>query len=47
MYVQAGSSADVDRVAKELASTLPWASIKDSSSLADEVTGSLTRSPVR
>jgi len=42
MHVQAGSSADVDRVAKELASTLPWASIKDSSSLADEVTGSLT-----
>ena len=41
MYVAAASSADVDRVAKEIGSALPWATITTSASLADEVTGSL------
>ena len=41
MYVAAASSADVDRVAKEITSALPWATVTTSASLADEVTGSL------
>ena len=41
MYVAAASSADVNRVAKEIAAALPWATITTSASLADEVTGSL------
>jgi len=42
MYVAAASSADVDRVAKKITTALPWATVTTSSSLADQVTGSLS-----
>ena len=41
LYVSVASSADVDRVAQEIAKELPWATVTTSSSLADQVTGSL------
>ena len=41
IYVAAKTSADVDAVAKAIAKDLPWATVTTSSSLADQVTGSL------
>ena len=41
VYVAAAGSAQVDQVAKEIANTLSWATVTTSSSLADQVTGSL------
>jgi putative ABC transport system permease protein len=41
MYVAAKNSADVDRVAKQIATALPGATVTTSSSLADQITGSL------
>jgi putative ABC transport system permease protein len=42
MYVAAANATDVDQAAKEIAAALPWATVTTSSSLADQVTGSLT-----
>jgi putative ABC transport system permease protein len=41
VYVAAASSGQVDQVAKEITNALSWATVTTSSSLADQVTGSL------